>query len=227
MKIPFDVCRIGPGPILLTVLVLASCASAGRPLPTTAGEPVEFGTFAVTLPQGVDWTATDISDPAQGRVGLFAAEFAPTHTLLAAVLPDIVPPPTQAEYGAKMAARSDAERLDLSLKNIEADAPTAEPGIVENFRRIPADRPPQQQGATCEEYAYETLDRRVPSHPGQPFRMVLHGYACINPMTRRPVQLVYSERYLETVEQLRPGFEQEKDSFFDSLRFGRQRAVGS
>lgn len=213
------------GPLFLAVLALASCASAGRPIPITPGEPVEFGTFAFTLPPGVHWDGGEVRDPTRGRMALFGHEFAPTHTLLAAALPDIVPPGMQAEYGAKMSGRSDAERLELALKGIEADAPLAEPGVIENFRRIPSDRPAQRQGAVCEGYGYETIDHRVPGHRGEPFRMVLHGYVCIDPMTRRPIQIVYSERYLETTEQLRPEFEQEKEAFFNSLRFGRRPAT--
>jgi hypothetical protein len=216
----------GAGAVLLAVLVLASCASAGRPLPVTPGEPVELGTFNVTLPRGVDWEGGERIDPRAGRVALFGHELTPTHTLLAAALADVVSPPMQVEYGAKMAGRSDVERLELALKSIEADAPMAEPGVVENFRRIPSDRPAQRQGAACEEYGYETIDRRVPRQPGKPFRMVLGGYVCIDPMTHRPIQIVYSERYLETAEQLRPAFEREKDAFFDSLRFG-PRAAGA
>jgi hypothetical protein len=157
-------------------------------------------------------------------MAFFSHEFTPTHTLLAAALADVVSPLMQVEYGAKMAGRSDLERLDLALKSIEADGPMAEPGVVENFRRMPSDRPVQRQGAVCEEYGYETIDRRVPGQSGKPFRMVLAGYVCIDPMTRRPVQIVYSERYLETAERLRPAFEGEKDAFFDSLRFGLRAA---
>ena len=214
----------GAGPALLAVLILASCAAAGRPIPITPGEPVELGTFAFTLPPNVDWEGGELGDPREGRMALFGREFTSTHTLLAAALPDLVPPRLQAEYGAKMAGRSDPERLELALKGIEADAPTAEPGVVENFRCFASDRPAQRQGASCDEYGYETIDRRVPGYPGEPVRMVLRGYVCIDPMTRRPIQIAYSERYLETAEQLRPAFEQEKGSFFNSLRFGPRAA---
>jgi hypothetical protein len=204
---------------VLAALTLTSCASAGGPFPVPSDGSVELGTFTVTLPPSVDWNGSEIGDPRTGRMALFGHEFTATHTLLAAALPDVVPPVMQ-EYGAKMAARSDAERLDLALRGIEADAPMAEPGVVENFRRIASDRPAQRQGAVCEEYAYETIDRRVPVQSGKPLRMVLAGYVCIDPMTHRPVQIVYSERYLETAEELRPAFEREKNAFFDSLRFG-------
>jgi hypothetical protein len=149
-----------------------------------------LGTFAVTPPPGVDWKGSELGDAREGRVALFAREFTPTHTLFAASVPDVVRPAMQAEYGAKMAGRSDVERLELALRGIEADAPMVEPGVVENFRRMPSERPAERQGATCEEYAYETVDRRVPGHPGEPFRMVLRGYVCIDPMTRRPIQIL-------------------------------------
>lgn len=60
-------------------------------------------------------------------------------------------------------------------------------------------------------------DRRVAGHSGEPFRMVLRGLVCLDPEINRPIQITYSERYLESAEPLRPEFQCEVDAYFDSL----------
>ncbi|MDF2765692.1 MAG: hypothetical protein K0S81_2686, partial [Rhodospirillales bacterium] len=106
MQIPFVFLRRAAprraAPAVVAALVLLGCASAGRPLPITPGEPLGLGTFAVTPPPGVDWKGSELGDAREGRVALFAREFTPTHTLFAASVPDVVRPAMQAEYGAKM-----------------------------------------------------------------------------------------------------------------------------
>jgi hypothetical protein len=135
-----------------------------------------------------------------------------------------VAPARKALYEAKAAGKSDPERLEFMLDLVEQDAPLAELGTVEGFWRGPADRPVVRQGVACQEYGYETLDRRVPGHTGEPFRMVLRGLVCLDPETGRPIQVTYSERYPETVERLRPEFESEVNAYFDGLKLREFRS---
>lgn len=211
--------RSWPAWATIILLTLAGCASPGRPISYAPGQPVPIRSFTVELPRSPDWEGRDLGSVEEGVFLVFGRELGSTRTVLAAAT-DLVAPARKALYEAKAAGKSDPERLDFMLDLVEENAPAAEPGVVENFWRGPSDRPAARQRAACQEYGYETLDRRVPGHPGEPFRMVLRGYVCLDPQTGRPIQVTYSERYLESTERLRPEFESEVNAYFDSLSLG-------
>jgi len=199
------------------LFAIAGCASPGRPVSYAPGQPVPIRSFTVELPQSPDWEGRDLGSVEEGIFLAFGRELGSTRTVLAAAT-DLVAPARKALYEAKAAGKSDPERLEFMLDLVEQNAPAAEPGAVEGFWRGPADRPAVREGVACQEYGYETLDRRVPGNSGEPFRMVLRGLVCIDPAIDRPIQITYSERFLESDESLRPEFESELDAYFDSLK---------
>jgi hypothetical protein len=203
----------------LILLVVTGCANQTWPISYTPGQPVPIGSFTVVLPGAAGWEGRDLGSKEEGIYLVFGRELSPTRTLVAAAT-DLIAPARQDLYEARTAGKSDPERLEFVLDFVEQNAPKVEPGAVEGFWRGPSDRPVVRQGVACREYGYETLDHRVPGHPGEPFRMVLRGDVCLDPGTGRPIQLVYSERYLESIESLRPEFKSEVDAYFDSLSLG-------
>ena len=202
-------------PATIILLTLAGCASLGRPVSYVPGQPVPIRSFTVELPRAHNWEGRELGSADEGIFLVFGHRLGSTRTVLAAAT-DLVAPARKALYEAKAVGKSDPERLDFMLDLVEQNSHTAEPGVVESFWRGPSDRPALQTVA-CQEYGYETLDRRVPHHPGEPFRMVLRGLVCLDPGIGRPIQLTYSERYLESTERLRPEFEGEVNAYFDSL----------
>jgi hypothetical protein len=209
----------------IMVLTLAGCAGPGRPIAYVPGQPVPIRSFTVELPRSPDWVGRDLGSAEEGIFLTYRREIGETRTVVAAAT-DLLAPARTALYEARVAGKSDPERLEFMLDQVEENARIAEPGAVEGFWRGPADRPAVRQGAACREYGYETLDRRVPRHPGEPFRMVLRGLACLEPATGRPIQVVYSERYLESTQEFRPEFESEVEAYFDSLSLGGVASLG-
>lgn len=207
----------------ILAFALMGCAVPGRPIASVPGEPVPLRGFTVTLPPSPDWKGRDLSSVEGGIYLAFGRELGPTRTVLAAAS-DIVAPARASLYENQVVDKSDPERLAFTLDAVEHNAPAAEPGAVEGFWRGPADRPVVRQKVACQEYGYETVDLRVPGHSGEPFRMVLRGLVCLDPDTGRPVQITYSERYMESGERLRPEFESELNTYFDSLTVNRMPA---
>lgn len=208
----------------IVLFVVAGCTLPGRPINYVAGQPVPIRSFTVTLPQSSDWEGRDLGSVEDGIFLAFGRELGPTRTVLATAS-DLVAPARAGLYETQVANKSDPERLAFILDAVEHNAPAAEPGAVEGFWRGPADRPAVRQGLACREYGYETLDRRVPGHSGEPFRMVLRGLVCLDPGIGRPIQVTYSERFRESDESLRPEFERELNAYFDSLKLDKVPAA--
>jgi hypothetical protein len=204
----------------IVLFTLAACTSFDRPISYAPGQPIPLRSFTVELPASRDWQGRDLGSVEEEIYLVFGRELDSTRTVVAAAT-DLVAEERKALYEAKAAGKPDPERLEFILDLVQQNAQRAEPGTVERFWRGSADRPVVKQGVACQEYGYETLDRRVPSRPGEPFRMVLRGLACLDPETGRPIQVTYSERYIESIEGLRPEFESEVNAYFNSLSVDR------
>ncbi len=59
----------------------------------------------------------------------------------------------------------------------------------------------------------------MPGQGGRPFVYHASYYTCIDPNTRAPVELGWSERLPDAPDRPQPRFAAERDAFFDSLRF--------
>lgn len=175
----------------------------GRPIFYEPGQRIPIRSFTLELPRSANWEGRDLGSVEEGIFLAFGRELGSTHTVLAAAT-DIVAPARRGLYQKQVASMSDPEHVAFALDAVEHNAPEAEPGAVEAFWRGPADRPVVRQGVTCQEYGYETLDRRVPGHSGEPFQMILRGLVCLDPEIGQPIQVTYSERFLESNESLRP-----------------------
>ena len=79
-------------------------------------------------------------------------------------------------------------------------------------------------GPTCTKYDYTVEDTGVPSAPGSPFILAIHGYRCVHPKwPRYLIDVSYNERYLSGEEPFH--LEAEVAPFLKSLRFSDDRPL--
>lgn len=202
-----------PGPAAVGLLLLvAGCASPGTPIP--AGEvQLLAGGATVELPGSCAWRRL----PAQGggMLNPFGCSFDGTRTGSAVATTQPVSRGAEAVYDARVAGVSDTDRVQRILDEIRVAAGQTR-GRLEDFRQsVPASA--ARGGLACRDYGYETTDLVVPGHAGEAFRTDVRGRVCLDPATRRPAILSYSERY-RLAEGARPGFGADAAAYLDSFR---------
>lgn len=212
---------LGPASLALALL-LAACA-AGRSV-----ELPDAGTLRLTTPQ----TSLAVTVPAavQGRtryigngVHRFGDPDATPQTTFGSVSAEPANPGVLGGLKARLAGGSDADLLAAYLAGVAAAEPVAAERSGSRPRahaRTSGARPEHAvRGIACVERRVTTENRTV---PGQPRRLYLThtlAYTCIDPRSRTPVELTWSERYRAGTNRLPATFETDARAFFASLRF--------
>jgi YVTN family beta-propeller protein len=84
--------------------------------------------------------------------------------------------------------------------------------------------PDKSLGPKCVKYDYTVEDTGVPSSPGSPFILAMHGYRCVHPKwPRYLIDVSYSERYLNGEQPFH--IEAEVAPFLGSLTFADDRPL--
>jgi hypothetical protein len=146
---------------------------------------------------------------------LFTNELGDDHTLVAII--SIHTPPVE-----QLEAESDQVLLAWWAEQYEQSLPKS-PGRVGATLRVlerlgGTREPAPAQGAQCVEFLFVNEDRLVPGHRGEPFIGHARDYMCVHPGTRKIVAVHLSERFAADRGQLRPAFEDDVTSLFESLR---------
>ena len=210
-------------PIALAFVVASCVGMPFETVPVPADGRVTAESYAGRITATVPAPARQGAMRVRPGAYLVGAELGPDHTLVAGVLSELFPSDQASAITQHFAGLDDGARLTLVAEQIEVEermAPSREGAVLRSREQLGQARPAQAaQGAVCEEHALVAEDRQVPGHVGEPFVYHQRTYDCIHPRTHLPVQLHYSERYLEASAALRPTFAAEADAFFDSLQF--------
>ncbi len=212
---------LGPASLALALL-LAACA-AGRSV-----ELPDAGTLRLTTPQ----TSLAVTVPAavQGRtryigngVHRFGDPDATPQTTFGSVSAEPANPGVLGSFKARFAGCSDTDLLAAYLAAVAPaeQAAASSPGNRPRAYGPTSGARPEHAalGIACAERRVTTENRTV---PGQPRRLYLThtlAYTCIDPRSRTPVELTWSERYRAGTNRLSATFETHARSFFASLRF--------
>jgi hypothetical protein len=202
-------------------LLLAACTTG------TSVELPDRGTVRLTT-QATS-LAVDVPPAIDGRIryagnGLyrFGDPDATPYAQAGSISAEITNPAILDAFKARLAGATDAQILDAYLTAI-GPLDKASPGRPTNRLRDYATGDPRPEhtalGIACAERRLRAEDRNV---QGQPRRLYLYNaliYTCIDPKSRLPVELTWSERHRAGTHRLSPTFETDAQTFFASLRF--------
>jgi hypothetical protein len=154
---------------------------------------------------------------------VFVRSASPLHTVSVLVNGTVVDPGRWPDFRSQMAGSTEAVVLAdylTAVEPLERASPGRPTNTLLSFERVGGARPPQAaRNLACSERALVALDHEVPGQAGRPFVYHARYYTCVDPHTRAPVELAWSERLPEDPDGTAPGFMAEADAFFDSLRF--------
>lgn len=175
--------------------------------------------LAVTVPPEVRDSARYLGN----GVYYFGSGEGSTHTVVGSVTGEVVDQSRLADFRAAAAGQTDAEILGGYLEEM-MPMERANPGRPTNrlvTYEMRGDGQPVHlaQGLACNERGLVAEDRDVPGEGGTLFLYHAVYYTCIDPRTKIPVELLWSERYRAANDQLSDGFERDAEHFFSSLRF--------
>lgn len=203
-------------------LLLAACMPGERVAVPADGElrlTTPQTSLAVTVPPDVRDSVRYLGN----GVYYFGSGEGAKHTVVGSVTREVVDHRRSADFRAATAGQTDAAILDgylLEMMPMER----ASPGRPTNRRvsyEMRGDGQPVHLalGLDCNERGLVAEDRDVPGEGGALFFYHAVYYTCIDPRTRFPVELLWSERYRAGTDQLSDSFERDAEQFFSSLRF--------
>jgi hypothetical protein len=203
-------------------LLLAACMPGERVAVPADGElrlTTPQTSLAVTVPPEVRGSVRYLGS----GVYYFGSGEGAAHTIVGSVSGEIVNHSHLADFRTATAGQTDAEILDGYLEEM-LPMERASPGRPTNrlvSYEMRGDGQPAHLalGLTCNERGLVAEDRDVPGEGGAVFFYHAVYYTCIDPRTRFPVELLWSERYRAATDQLSDRFESDAARFFSSLRF--------
>ncbi len=158
-----------------------------------------------------------------GQQLIFRREAEEWHTYVASVAAQTIAPEDWREIQAALAAESEAvviARLADRLESGERASPGRSGNVLLHYRRPGGARLPHAAlGLTCAERAFIAEDRQVPGQGDRLFHLYFRGYTCLDPLTRWPIDLTWSERFPADRYRLPPTLAADATAFFESLRF--------
>jgi hypothetical protein len=213
----------GPGSrVAALCLLLAACMPGERVAVPADGElrlTTAQTSLAVTVPPAVRDSVRYLGN----GVYYFGSGEGAEHTIVGSVTGEVVAPARLADFRAAAAGQTDAAILDgylLEMMPMERASPGRPTNRLVTYEMRGDGQPVHlAQGLACNERGLVAEDRDVPGEGGALFHYHAVYYTCIDPRTRFPVELLWSERYRAAADQLSDSFESDATRFFSSLRF--------
>lgn len=179
--------------------------------------------FTVEIPPDMIDVAGGDHHLVQGQRLVFRREVGDWHTYVASVAVQTIAPEDWREIQAALAAESEAAiiaRLADRLESGERASPGRSGNVLLHYRRPGGARLPHAAlGLTCAERAFIAEDRQVPGQGDRLFHLYFRDYTCLDPLSRWPVDLTWSERFPADRHRLPATLAADATAFFESLRF--------